>query len=238
LAYEFRAQSRAYAVARRGVATPLGQACGSDGGMSIFATQIQGVSLADAKTRDRLVVAARWLGDFHRRWEIVADSSAGLNCLDAPFLAQWLESAVVTIDSHSPEVDVRAAIGGCYQEDIEVLLTAPRILLHGDCYPTNALVDHSGVWLIDWELAVLGAGEVDVATLTLGWPDASVAACISAYTEARWPSGCPPETGRRFLAARRYVLLRILSIPPRANRLERYLRRLNMLLTLPPGACR
>lgn len=81
-------------------------------------------------------------------------------------------------------------------------------------------------------LAALGPGEVDLATLTLGWPASTVTACTSAYADARWPSGWPSEMDRRLLAARRYVLLRILSIPPRANRLERYRKRLEMLLAL------
>ena len=77
--------------------------------------------------------------------------SGGLNCLDAPFLAQWLERGFATIREHARSIDARAAAEDRYRDDVEVLLAAPRVLLHGDCYPSNVLVDDSGAWLIDWD---------------------------------------------------------------------------------------
>jgi hypothetical protein len=232
LAYEFHAQILAHGVANRGIAMPLGEARGLDGGMSIFSQEIQGNRLADAKM-DGMVAAAKWLGEFHRDWEASDPPCSGINRLDENFLRQWLDRGFSTIETNSAEGAKKALVAEHYKYDAEILLGAPQVLLHGDCYRNNAITDNSGVWFIDWELAALGPGEVDLATLTLGWPPESVAVLTSAYASARWPSGPRPDIERRLVAARRYVLLRILSLPPRANRQERYLRRLNTLLTLP-----
>jgi aminoglycoside phosphotransferase (APT) family kinase protein len=200
--------------------------------MSIFSRQIDGDPPGGGTGSAGLVAVARWIGEFHRRWETQAPPVDGLNALDFRFLAQWCERALATIDAVARNVDVCGATRS-YRNDIELLLAAPPVLLHGDCFASNALRDDGGIWLTDWELAALGAGEVDLATLTLGWPASNVSACTSAYCDARWPADPPPDMRRRLTAARRYVLLRILSRPPRANRVERYRKRLDMLLALP-----
>src|SRR5207248_4975347 len=88
------------------------------------------------------------------------------------------------------------------------LLAAPLTVIHGEYYPHNVLVRGGEVYALDWESAAVGAGEIDLATLTEGWPVETVRQCEQAYRRARWPGGPPADFEQRLAAARLYLAFR------------------------------
>src|SRR5262249_32669584 len=70
------------------------------------------------------------------------------------------------------------------------------------------------VYPIDWESAAVAAGEIDLASLTEGWPAWYAVQYERVYREARWPSGAPADFERRLAAARVYLAFRWLANKP------------------------
>jgi len=48
------------------------------------------------------------------------------------------------------------------------LLTSPPTLIHGEFYAKTVLVRRGKLFMVDWESAAIGPGEVDLAALTEG----------------------------------------------------------------------
>jgi len=69
------------------------------------------------------------------------------------------------------------------------LAALPATLLHGEFYPSNIMVREAGgrslICPLDWELAALGPGLVDLAALTAGaWTEAQREQLALCYHEA------------------------------------------------------
>ena len=64
----------------------------------------------------------------------------------------------------------------------------PRTLIHGEFYPCNVLIRGRGhrerVCPVDWEMAAVGPGLMDLASLTTGWARREQRALIRAYRSA------------------------------------------------------
>lgn len=157
--------------------------------------------------------AAAWIGRLHALAEpsVAAGGLPALTVYDASFYRIWAR--------RTREFERRTrAIGawlGAFLDRIdavsELLCGVPQTLIHGDCYPDN-MVCHDGViTTFDWEQAARAPGEIDLASLTLGWHDEVVRAAEDAYRRARWPDGPPPAFARTLEAARALVLLRLLG---------------------------
>jgi hypothetical protein len=176
---------------------------------------------------------AAWLGRFQRTYSLSArGKEREVFTITRSFLGMWLERAEATIHSLGFEA-LPPTTAALYEDDVRCLTTVDPVLLHGDFYSDNVLQAADGTLrIIDWELAAMGAGEIDLATLLLGRSDRTQQACVAAYVESRYDHSAPRLIARRLLAARTYVLLRILSIPPRPERTKRYLRRLRLLREL------
>src|SRR5262249_13985070 len=79
-----------------------------------------------------------------------------------------------------------------YERVVEVLVSLPRTLIHGEYYASNLLIQTEcgpvRVCPVDWEMAAVGPGLIDLAALTAGrWTDTERAALCQAYRTA-WPS--------------------------------------------------
>jgi hypothetical protein len=79
-----------------------------------------------------------------------------------------------------------------YDEVVERLLALPVTFIHGEFYPSNVLVKHTKVTLrlcpVDWELAAVGPGLVDLAALTAGnWTDEKKSAMALSYHSTLTP---------------------------------------------------
>jgi Phosphotransferase enzyme family len=140
---------------------------------------------------------ARWLGGFHARFATRIDELRGAN----PYLLDhseswyrfWCERARASL---ARSEDRRAAALGSaldgYDEAIATLTALPRTFVHGELYPSNVLVvrddGHSRVCPIDWEMAAIGPGLIDLAALVGGWDPPEQERLIAAYL-ARPPEG-------------------------------------------------
>jgi thiamine kinase-like enzyme len=74
---------------------------------------------------------------------------------------------------------------------LQVLLEPPLTIIHGEYYGRNILVQDGVIYPVDWELAAMAAGEIDLASLTDQWPSSITEQCEVAYQQARWPQGTP-----------------------------------------------
>src|SRR5213076_728303 len=92
---------------------------------------------------------------------------------------------------------------------------SPATVIYGEYYPDNILMRDSTIYPVDWESTAIGAGEIDLASLTDGWPERLVQQCGIEYQRTRWPAGAPREFSQRLEAARTYWAFRWL-----ASRLE------------------
>ncbi len=79
-----------------------------------------------------------------------------------------------------------------YDLVVKRLLELPRTLIHGELFPANVIVrpvkQGRQICPIDWEMAGLAPGLIDLAALTSGdWPEEQRRNMVSAYREAREP---------------------------------------------------
>jgi hypothetical protein len=151
--------------------------------------------------------AARWLAALHSRFagetELLTGRRAGqLLRYDGPFYWRWPRRARAFLRHAGPSVPVSARrrmeeLAGRYGEVVERLLALPVTVIHGEFYPSNVIVQEAGSALrvcpVDWEMAAVGPGLIDLAALTAGtWTDEERAALVSAYHEALRPDGAWP----------------------------------------------
>ncbi|TMQ28706.1 MAG: aminoglycoside phosphotransferase family protein, partial [Planctomycetota bacterium] len=85
-----------------------------------------------------------------------------------------------------------------YGRVVERLLSLPLTVFHGEFYASNVLVrerhDTVRICPVDWEMAAVGPGLMDVAALTAGaWSDAERTSLAMAYHAALPPDGSRPS---------------------------------------------
>jgi aminoglycoside phosphotransferase (APT) family kinase protein len=146
--------------------------------------------------------AARWLAQLHG---VLAPSA-----VDAPrsllrygpdLYRMWIERArdFARQDSTPWSDETKQTVIGLsdrYEPVIERVASLPRTIVHGEFYPSNVLVQNGGtatrIAPIDWELAGVGPGLLDLAALSAGkWTPAERDGLARAYREAA--AGSPAE---------------------------------------------
>ena len=133
---------------------------------------------------------AGWLGRFHSRFagrldEVRAANPHLLELSDGWFRS-WVERARAAL---AESTDRRASPlrRGLerYEEVIDPLAALPRTFVHGELYPSNVLVvredDPVRVCPVDWEMAAIGPGSIDLAALVGGWGAAERESLVAAY---------------------------------------------------------
>lgn len=151
--------------------------------------------------------AAVWAARFHAGQEARCSRKglAFLRRYDGRYYRAWARRAVRAAGRLGPRFAWLTTLAERFAEEAVPLLLAAPTVIHGEYYPLNILVRKGVVYPIDWESAAVAAGEIDLASLTEGWPDESARACEQVYGETRWPGGAPPEFPRRLEAARLYL---------------------------------
>jgi phosphotransferase family enzyme len=132
--------------------------------------------------------AAAWLARAHARLAPVAAARAGAARLlrhDADLLREWPARAARFGRLEGP----LAGLPSRYEPVVEHLTSLPVTLLHGEFYPSNVMVRTGAggrsVCPLDWELAGLGPGLLDLAALTAGrWTDGQRKTMALAYHAA------------------------------------------------------
>ena len=154
--------------------------------------------------------AAAWIGRFHTSaqqqlatggWQVLAD-------YDEAYYRGWITRTAVFAEPLREHFPWLKLLCQRWERVVAPLLAARTTVIHGEYYPKNILVHDGGVYPIDWESAAIGAGEIDLASLTERWPPDIVHQCQLEYQRVRWPEGPPPEFERTLAAARLYLQFR------------------------------
>jgi aminoglycoside phosphotransferase len=140
----------------------------------ILLEKVPGVELAQIGELEAWRRAARWLARLHDTFAGTPPSSRILLDHDASYYRLWPQRAA----ARAPEVSWIAAR---YEPVVERLVALPRTLIHGEFYASNVLVAGERVAPVDWEMAAVGAGLVDLAALVTGWTGEERAAILAAY---------------------------------------------------------
>ena len=128
---------------------------------------------------------ATWLGELHGSFAARTDELRAANPhlldLSEPWFAGWRDRAGAALAGSD---DGRAAgllrALGRYDEVIGPLTALERTFVHGELYPSNVLIERGGdsvrVCPVDWEMAGIGPGLIDLAALSGGWDEGRRAA--------------------------------------------------------------
>jgi hypothetical protein len=151
--------------------------------------KVQGVELYQVGDLAVWQSAARWLAQIH----IGLAREAPLALSDfllhhtAAFYRVWPARAIA--HAHSTEqLEALSWLAARHDQIVDRLMTLPATIIHGEYYPSNIVVQALGgdirVCPIDWEMAGLGPGLMDLAALTAGsWSDAARRALTEAYRD-------------------------------------------------------
>ena len=110
--------------------------------------------------------AARWLAHLHDRYAGI-DATDHLVRYDRSYFELWPERAEVRPPGYEAVVDRLAGL--------------PTTLVHGELYASNVLLAGGRVCVVDWELAGVGPGVLDLAALTAGLADDHATALAETY---------------------------------------------------------
>jgi aminoglycoside phosphotransferase (APT) family kinase protein len=152
---------------------------------------------------------AAWLGGLHARFAGRLDELRAAN----PYLLEnseswfrsWRERAggVLARSTDRRASGLQAALKG-YDEVIESLAALPRTFIHGELYPSNVLVlrgqGSARVCPVDWEMAAIGPGLIDLAALVGGWSAPERWRLVAAYRGALAEAGAPAPSSEALAA--------------------------------------
>ncbi len=161
---------------------------------------------------DNWFPAARHLARFHAHF---AGRPAELRArdyllrLDAPYFHQWAERALAVVAQQAAGLAAELArVVNGYGRVAETLTRQPVTLVHNDLAPKNVLADRSHhparICFVDWEVAGVGCGLLDLVHLKHGLDPASDREMCAAYCAELDGTGLlpssPPELCRLFAA--------------------------------------
>jgi aminoglycoside phosphotransferase (APT) family kinase protein len=169
----------------------------------LFLERVDGPMLWQRGRLESWELAARWLAQLHAGDEParLARGSRRLGCLlryDAEFYRCWLTRAEEFLARQPGRISSASGrrflrLASRYDRAITRLLELPTTFIHGEFYPSNVILPASRggrrVCAIDWELAGLAPGAMDLAALTAGdWTPEERKRMIEAYRRALTPS--------------------------------------------------
>jgi len=164
-----------------------------------------------------MMLAARWIGQFHARAEKLLSSASFpfLVSHTAGYYIEWARQTSLFASDSRKCFPWLAPLCQGFEELIPVLLTGPATVIHGEYYPENILVRGSNIYPVDWQSAAIAAGEIDLAVLTNGeWDSELVQRCEQEYQRARWPYGVPNDFKQKLALARLYWSMIFLGDAP------------------------
>lgn len=178
------------------VAASYGAVADEDRGRyCLFLERLAGIELYQVGRRETWEHVARWLARLHEHLRERADGARRLLRYDAELLGLWPRRAA----EYAAGVEDRAALARIaehYGEVVERILALRPTVIHGEFYASNVLVDDpvapNRVCPVDWEVAAVGAGLIDLAALVSGgWSAEDREAIALAYR------GASPAESRR-----------------------------------------
>jgi hypothetical protein len=205
----------------------------------LFLEKVEGWELYQVGSLDVWCGVARWLARLHLRFQHAPEEQCGpaarhLLRYDHDFYWTWPRRAQRFLADASLAAATRQPFERLldqYGAVVDRLLALPGTLIHGEFYAPNILtrekVDGLRVCPIDWEMAALGPGPMDLAALTAGeWTDADRDAMIWAYHDELVRQGGPAPAPEDLRAALDFCRLHLAvqwlgwsprHVPPPAN---------------------
>jgi aminoglycoside phosphotransferase (APT) family kinase protein len=179
-------------------ATVYGVGDADAGDLWLLLQKVEGAELYQVGDLDAWITAATWLAEFHSSCQSSAQAtnSAYLLHHTADFYRIWLERAVRFFRDDLPPSQAGGQglewIVSRFERVIDRLRAWPMTVIHGDYYASNVLAHQIGsrwrVCPIDWEMAAIGPGILDLAAITSGgWSRAARHEIIDGYVRARGP---------------------------------------------------
>ena len=222
---EFLHDARREVEAYRRILAPAGigprcLATAGDGRRWLLLEKVRGIELWQVGELDEWEAVAWWLGAFHARFEErtaeLRDANPFLLEHDDAWFRGWRERALASLEG-SPDrraAELREALRS-YEAAVERLAAMPRTLVHGEFYPSNVLVTHGrrplGVYPVDWEMAAIGPGVVDLAAIAGGWDPVERERLTAAYAEGAGDGRDPAELAGDLAVARLHIALQWLG---------------------------
>jgi hypothetical protein len=122
-----------------------------------------------------------------------------LQRLDERYLRAWAKRALAAAAELASEAAPRIdAVIGRLGPVIELLGAQPKTLVHNDLSPKNVIADRSAapprICVVDWEMAGIGCGLIDLVTLGYGLAPADEGNVWRAYASALAGTGLLPES--------------------------------------------
>ena len=136
--------------------------------------RVAGVELWQVGELETWVAAARWLARLHSRFASSPPKAGSLLRYDAAYFSLWLSRALRAQPSLAPHL-------AGYERVIGILCGSPPTLVHGEFYASNILAAGTRIAAVDWEMAGIGPGVLDLAALVSGWGSAERAAIVAGY---------------------------------------------------------
>jgi hypothetical protein len=151
-------------------------------------------------------VAARRLAELHAHFAGRVDHLRGcdfLLTLDRDYFIRWTGRAQEAVAAQSAEL--AAALGAVvsdYARVADLLEGQPPTLVHNDLAPKNVIADRSGwparICFIDWEMAGVGCGLLDLVHLKYGLDPISDHEMVAEYRDGLRETGLVPADERNF----------------------------------------
>jgi aminoglycoside phosphotransferase (APT) family kinase protein len=166
----------------------------------LFLERVPGVPLYAIGDFDTWRAVARWLAGMHAQF--AADAARPLRArgvplvrYDAAYYRRWIRRArpALVAAAHARSNDGAHRIDGLldrYDQVIARLVALPATLLHGEFYASNILAQATAGTLrvcpVDWEMAGIGPGLIDLAALIAGsWTETQKIILADAYFDER-----------------------------------------------------
>ncbi|HXA42097.1 MAG TPA: aminoglycoside phosphotransferase family protein [Candidatus Solibacter sp.] len=168
----------------------------SSGRRWLLLERVPGIELAQVGDRRVWCAVAAWLGRLHARNESrvqALPAGAPVRWSDPAFQLRWAQRAERFMTRSAAEgnglLAALAPLWPQYPAVAESLAALPATIVHGDFNASNVMVSRDSgaveIRAIDWEMAGIGPGLIDLAALVSGgWSDAERAAMVAAYRSA------------------------------------------------------
>jgi aminoglycoside phosphotransferase len=160
-------------LASAGLGVPICHAAGDDW---VLLEKVPGVELWQVGNVDSWAEAARWLERLHALFAERPPENEHFLRYDAAYFRIWPDRA----RRRHPALE--SVLGG-YERVVELLAQLPTTFIHGEFYASNVLVAGRRIAPVDWEMAGVGPGVLDLAALATGWGDQERASIVGAYNE-------------------------------------------------------
>ena len=159
----------------------------------LFTEKVDGPELYQTGDLSVWEQVARWLARFHRDFphpglSIPCEVEQHLIDYDKSYFGQWIDRALAFDTRRQAGTSELHRLAQRYDDVLDVLLSLPTSLIHGEFYASNVLTTTSSGCLriapVDWEMAAVGPGLIDLAALVSGnWSAENRQQIAGAYYE-------------------------------------------------------